>query len=358
MRLPRWSPARRDEHERFARALDDGDRREFGDELAVVAALRRLGTTDPLDERTRTRIAEGVTRKANAPRRRRGPRVAAGIALVVAATGIGLLLSEDAVPGDPLYHLKRAGETAVIGLTFDEESKATKQLEFAAKRLEELSALAGRGTADPADVERGLSDFANQTKAGVAPLVTLATSSDGRLLGVLRSWAADQTARLASLNPSLGTHRAAEPEDPSSLLVRIEQRAEALTARMNCYQITSGEYDELGALPAAGACAPPPGGVAPVPQPGDDPISEVTVDGEDGMESAAPPPAYPVGLPGPEPTATDPTLGQRAASPTPHALPAPISATPLPRLPDSAPEPPALLTVPPLLPGLPEVSIG
>ncbi|ASR33960.1 hypothetical protein BAY61_01960 [Prauserella marina] len=354
MRLPRWSPARRDEHERFARALDDGDRREFGDELAVVAALRGLGDPNPLDERVRTRIAERVTREASAPRRRRGPYpvVAAGIALVVAATGLGLLLSEDAVPGDPLYHLKRAGETAVIGLTFDEEAKATKHLEFAAKRLDELSAMARQGPADPADVARGLSDFANQTKAGVAPLVTLATSSDGRLLGVLRSWAADQTARLASLGPSLGTTSTAEPEEPSSLLVRIEQRAEALIARMNCYQITSGEHDELGALPAAGACAPPPDGIAPVPEPDEDPLSEIDTDGED------PPRARPVSLPTPAPTATVPTLGERATSPTPHALPAPISATPLPRLPDSAPEAAPLLTIPPLLPGLPEVSIG
>ncbi|WP_199430994.1 DUF5667 domain-containing protein [Qaidamihabitans albus] len=363
MKRPPWPAGRGHEHERFARAVDERTGRdpEFGDELAVVDALRRLGATAAVDEESRERIAHRVatTPEPARRRRRRAPVLAAAIAVLIALGGLTTLLSGDALPGEPLYDLKRAREAAVLQLTFDDEARALRHLEYAARRLDELTILAGREPAGGPGHTVALEDFTGEARAGTAQLTALATGSDGHHLGTLRSWATARTGELTALRPVL----AAATAEPAALLVRIEERAAALAERMGCYQITSGDSDDLGALPARGDCRPnrggPAGGVPTLPGPfTGDPGTGV----REPLAVAPPPPSS--ATPAPRTAAGAGPTSPRPPPPTTTTTPPPIveapipSTVPGPRLPDSGLPRDPVVSIPLPLPGLPELGLG
>lgn len=280
------------------------------------------------------------------------------LALVGSLAGMSLLLSRDALPGDALYGFKRTAEAASLGLTFGDESKALKHLDFASARISEIETLTRRYP-DPADAPTGayltaLTDFDNDAAAGSRQLIALATRSDGSQLELLGTWARQHQARLIEvvLPPAVRARESASVE----LLGLIAGRARALLDRMDCYQITSGSFDEVGALPATGRCervdgsapvpnVPAPGTPAPTPTPG---AASPSAPPEGGQPAPTEqdPPLLP--LPGVE--SVLPGTGERSGvtSPTVSTEP-PTVELPLP-LPG--------VEVPPLLPGLPGVSIG
>lgn len=353
MKVPPWSRSRRREDERFARAVDTGDDSEFGTELAVVAALRRLGQgeTASLGGDARARIADRITPDVSGVKRR--PRLTAvttaATAVIIAVSGLALVLSGNSLPGQALYDLKRDREAAVIQFTLDDESRALKHLEYAELRLAELALLVESGERARHSYAIAFDDFTDEAAAGTSGLTAVATSTGGRQLSPLRQWASEQEAKLALLSPALPE----EPAAPRALLSRIERRAAALAARMDCGQITSGDFDDIGAIPATGACGTPP-----TDPPGSRP---------DPGSTPTPPPR-----PIPDTEHTESTLAVvREPEPTTSPLPAaspvsssttvygpPIPTPTMPRLPDGSPPPPPPLTIPPLLPGLPEVGIG
>ncbi|GAA1206225.1 DUF5667 domain-containing protein [Prauserella alba] len=299
----RRSRAAHDQDERFARAVETGeaDRSgEFADELAVVAALRNLSDRAPGDERdgsltpsARLRITDRVLapgshpatdRRAAGPQpqpepepqpqpepdveparggrarggrarggrarggssRHRIPAVAAGVAVLAGVAAAALTASADARPGESFYALKQLREDASLTMTFDDEDRAFQRLGYASERITELRSLADDGALDRSSLRLGLSDFADHTRSAVTSLTSLATTSGGDQLDRLHSWATAQTSRLTPLPGTAdGTH----------LLVRIQQRAEALDERMSCLEITSGRVDDLGALPTTGDCS-------------------------------------------------------------------------------------------------------
>lgn len=417
MDVPGRIPRERGARERFARAVDQGvshlDDQEFGDELAIVSALRRAGADGTPDRATRERIAARISegdreperapappttvtvldvaapvdttgtaaeatvtvprpRSPEAERERSKPRlpamVAAVFCLVLALAGIGTTMSSDSLPGDVLYHVKRAQESASLRLTLDEGDRARKQLEYAGDRLVELALLAERtepGTGHEA-FRVALADFGTDARVGVAQLTAIATTTDGSQLDLLRSWVETQSDRLAELRAALPTEVAAPRAETAILLREIDERATALAGRMNCYQITSGESDELGVLPSEQDCAARPGSRAgssaspsasagPAAPGGDtdgqDPaLSDATLVGRQTAPSAPPDPAPQISPAPPRPTSTY----------VPREwLPAPVpTSVSRPRLPSPAPEPPAVVSVPPLLPGVPGVGIG
>src|SRR5207244_883757 len=153
-------------------------------------------------------------------------------------------------PGDALYGVKRAGETTALGLTFGDQAKAQKHLEFATNRITELGELAAEG-ASPADYRTAYNDFAADLRAGVAQLAAVATSDGGgsQALSDVRLWASNQAARLAAQQATLPADAAPVFGDVQNLLGKVQERTTGLAARMNCYQITTGTFDDLGPLP-------------------------------------------------------------------------------------------------------------
>jgi hypothetical protein len=413
--VPGRIPRERGARERFARAVDQGashldDDQEFADELAVVSALRRAGAEGAPDPRTRERIAARISEPKPAstvtvlepggttgtpsaedpgvavPRPRRPepdlerprPRLTAMLAgafcLVLALAGFGTTMSSDSLPGDLLYQVKRAQESASLTLTLDEGDRARKRLEYAGRRLVELARLADR--AEPGAEHDGfrvaLADFGSDTRAGVAQLTTIATTSDGSQLTLLRDWVETQSDRLADLRAALPADVAAHRAETAILLQEIDARATALAGRMDCYHITSGRSDELGVLPSEQDCGTVPvnrggGSAAPTTSaapgsPGEDTGSTGGAKGanpaEQGttlVDSRTRPgqPGTPATSAASVPVPTTPAYVPREWLPAP----APTSAA-RPRVPDSTPEPPAVVSVPPLRPGLPGVGIG
>ncbi len=65
--------------------------------------------------------------------------------MLVALAGAGILASRDALPGDGLYGVKRAAESAGLALTFDERPSARRHLELASTRLGEVEQLVAAG---------------------------------------------------------------------------------------------------------------------------------------------------------------------------------------------------------------------
>jgi hypothetical protein len=264
---------------------------------------------------------------------------------------MSVLLARDALPGDALYGVKRTAEAASLGLTFGEEPKALKHLEFASARVAEIETLARR-YADPADAPVGgylnaLTDFDNDATAGSRQLIALATSTDGRLLSSLHDWSAQQAHRLGQVAPRLPAAAGTREIASRALLDRIVARSDALLARMDCFQITSGSYDDIGALPATGTCeqkSPAPTSSTPQPSVPDSTDNSRTPTGPEPpstpLPSAEPTPEVPL-VPVPGATVTVPAPTERPQTPT-----------------TTTPTTPPLIQLPPLLPGLPGVGIG
>ncbi|MGW5050888.1 DUF5667 domain-containing protein [Actinokineospora sp. NPDC004072] len=270
---------------------------------ALLAELAPLTAPDPAERsRMRERVLAGLNKPAPAPRtpsprppragraprgrragaaarpadepgaglRARGRFAVAAVAvlaLVFSLAGMSLLLARDALPGDPLYGVKRTGEAASLGLTFGDEDRAFKHLEFATDRVTELETLTRR-YADPADAPTrsylaALTDFDHDAAAGSRAMIAVATAGRGALLRTLGEWAQAQRLRLGALRLPVDalTPRAVS----TALLERIAARAGELSARLACAQVTSGGVDDVGALPATTPCAPTPAPGTPAP---------------------------------------------------------------------------------------------
>lgn len=280
------------EHEAFARAVDSGVRdvsdRALQRELTVVASLRQVGAAagpNPIErDRMRERVmAEfgSVVHEGNspvlplrAPRQRhwipdhtRGRLVvaaAAALCLLMSLSGMSLLLSRDALPGDALYSFKRTAESAELGLTFGDQPKALKHLEFASARVDEIEMMAdqadsaGNWSVGQVKFLRVLDDFDSDAAAGARLLTGLAFNGQPSSLPALRGWAEQQKTRLMTVRAALPLSTSARMDSTLALLDRVITRASALSLRSNCVTITSGTRDELGLLPARDACKPVP----------------------------------------------------------------------------------------------------
>ncbi len=356
---PLW---RHRQREQFARAVDahpgsePAEADEFADELAVVALLRKAAVTAGPDEDARARMRARVLGAAEPPptkldrpvrERRTGARgrlavaLAAALCLLFSLAGMSLLLSRDALPGDALYGVKRTAESASLGLTFDEQSKGHKRLEFAAARVAEIETLVDRyresGGGPLGGYLTALTDFDADAAAGSRVLAAFGANSDQRALEDLRDWATSQATRLTGLRVALPAAAADRAGTSLDLLARIAERASALHARADCVSVTSGQADQVGPVPAEDGCAPQPAvpGTTPADVPSSVPPSTTA--------------AVPT-TPAPAPGVTS-TPGGVPGTAAPSAPPAPTTTTtpagPLPPLPT--------LTLPSLplpLPGL------
>lgn len=355
------------ERDRMLRSIQA--RLDTPDSTRHTASVR----TDTRGPRNRPGGADrGSTRPGDLPRPGAGARgrfaiaALAVLALVFSLAGMSLLLARDALPGDALYGIKRTAEAASLGLTFGDEPKALKHLEFAAARVNEIETLTQRFP-NPNDAPVGnyltaLNDFDNDAAAGSRQLIALATSNDGRQLESLRAWAAQQASRLDAVAPRLPTAARNRDAVTLGLLDKIAKRSETLLARMQCYSITTGSADDIGALPATGACERIPGATVTPP-----PISAAPGSGS-SQGTFGQPPATGSAVPPTDatPTPPDPDLPVPSVSvplpPPPGGGPGqsgtPVSPDPQPPPEVVVPLPLPTVTVPPVLPGLPGIRLG
>ncbi|MGH4011987.1 MAG: DUF5667 domain-containing protein [Pseudonocardiaceae bacterium] len=367
----------------------------LGRELDVVATLREVGSRfeatlrpDPAErERMRQRVmaefstvvhdgtspvlALTTSRRASRNRRwvpdeTRGRLVvaaAAALCLLMSLSGMSVLLSRDALPGDALYTFKRSAESAELGLTFGDQPKALKHLEFASARVSEIEMMAehtdaaGNWSAGQEKFVRVLDDFDADTTAGARLLTALAAHGQPNILSGLRGWAEQQEIRLQAVRTALPLPATARLDSTLGLLDRVVARTSALDHRADCTTVTSGTRDDLGLLPARDACTRIPvdgtSSAVPLPDPSDAPVgnppdaeSPGLLGSPSGNTDPAPAQAGERGRPGlPDTGGVLPTPGQPGAkpsrplpgsdSPSPE-VPLPLPGIPLPVLPPSS----------------------
>jgi hypothetical protein len=339
---------------------------------AILTGHAETARSTTLSTASRT----GAKHRVTGARGRLAIAVGAAFCLVVALCGMTMLLSGSALPGDPLYGIRRTVESAAMSLTFGDESKGLKHLGYAADRISDIESLAARypNTADsPAgDYLTAFADFDSDGAAGSSDLTGYASGNGPAVLNQLHDWATQQAARITAVDPKLPADARTAATASRTLLTRIETRAAALFARTACYTVTSGATDDIGVLPATGPCDRVPGArtVAPTVAPAGTPGQTLAPDTADQPAIAPTPTTTPAQAPPAHPSVTSTaapppaTRPTQPGGPTVPILPIPPTITlplPLP-LPVSLPLPLPLALpgaqIPPLLPGLPGIRVG
>jgi hypothetical protein len=286
--------------------------------------------------------------------------MAAAFCLLLVLSGMTLLLSRNALPGDPLYGVRRTVESATLGLTSGDEAKGLKHLEYASDTVGDIETLAARypdlKDSPVGDYLTAFGSFDSDARAGTAELTGYATSHNDGVLSTLHDWAEQQAGRIQQVQRTLPAPAASESDKALTLLSRIVARADAIASRNACYTITSGSTDDLGVLPATGPCdrAPAVGST----------LSTSGIPGAGGTIVGQVPPSAPANSGGAArsvvapPTTTTFTPKAPPPVPTGGLLPT-ITLTPKTSPAGvTLPLPLPGITVPPLLPGLPGLRIG
>jgi uncharacterized protein DUF5667 len=303
------------------------------------------------------------------------PPVGGRIVMVAAAAvlgtavlgGAGVLASRNALPGDGLYPVKRVAESAQLAMTFDDVERGRRHLDLASTRIGEVEQLLADdpGGVEPEVFQSALRDFDDEAGEGSRLLLA---SQEQQAQAEWQAWAADQAGRLATLRGDLPGPAAG---DADGSLERLGQLAgpEVLGGPEGC---AAGSP----LCPGAPADATPPGVPAAA-----DPAAGPTVPSQAGRAPSGAPAAPPSGSGGPAPAGPAPQGGEQ-----PGLLPGLLPEDPLGGVlggSDQQGPPPAErpgpsgeddggsderdgsgggglppVEVPPLLPGLPGVSLG
>jgi len=192
---------------------------------------------------TEAEPAPGVRRLQRRARRSGPPRGnrraalfgAAAAAALVALAATGTFASQHALPGDPMYGVKRVAESTGYALTFGEQAKARRHLEQAQRRLDEVEGLVTRDqaagtTGTPADpteqelVRSTMQEFDTDANEG-SRLLLSGAGPDAPQVDDVRQWAAEQSARLEEMRPTIPAQDKAD--ESLALLDRLLGEAQA-----------------------------------------------------------------------------------------------------------------------------------
>jgi len=358
--------------------VDRMRRRVMAGFAATSMVDAEIADADRVDEKFGTRVtllaSDGPARRSRA--RHRAPvgvearsqlvvAAAAALCLFLSLSGMSLLLSRDALPGDTLYGFKLSAESAELGMTFGDESRALKHLEFATARVDEIEVLAAEGAATGGTAARlldVLDDFDSDAAAGARLLTSMAAAGDRDVLSSLPGWISQQQERLGALRAALPAEAASRLSGSLDLLTRAQDRVEVLEQRAECRNATSEASDELGPLPGDGPCDR---------RPLDEATSVVSLPeapGTNGAPVAGAMPAPAIPGPGEQSPAEELEAEADSGSPSLSDVLVPPDRLEAPPVPADGPlmtAPPRLVlpmpmllpdvALPPLLPGAPEV---
>jgi len=198
---------------------------------------------------SRARTSGGTTgdtgTRVRRPRRTRVAIVAGIAGGALALSGMSMA-SGDAMPGDPLYAMKRSTENAQLVLAGSDVDRGEAYLSFARSRGREAAVT----KADPGKLIPVLSDLDAQTTDGVRLLTSAAVSHhDVAILDGVDAFVADQRPVLTDLLNTVSQPDRPRARQSLDLLTAIGTRATALRRTMAC--AADGRSDALGPLPPA-----------------------------------------------------------------------------------------------------------
>ncbi|MFJ5665815.1 DUF5667 domain-containing protein [Micromonospora chalcea] len=269
--------------ERFAQLLDEanGGRRHHvrskadGELTALVEVSRRLTTEGP-DVEPRAEFRTGLRAMLVATAEREGigtpakpgptgvrgtllpaitgrrARARGAILVGVAAGAIALsgisAASENALPGDALYGMKRSTERAQLALASSDISRGQLFLDFARTRLDEAASVRD----DRLGFSAVLDDMDADTRQGVRLLTTVAAQrSDPAALDAVDTFLAGQRRVVSGLLDRPDHVDRERTRRSLALLDAAGKRADALREAIACGLPAPQASDALGPAPAA-----------------------------------------------------------------------------------------------------------
>ena len=203
------------------------------------------GATSTRVRTSGTRSGGGTTTgtRVRRPRRTRVAIVAGIAGGALALSGMSMA-SGDAMPGDPLYSMKRSTESAQLVLAGSDIDRGQAYLNFARTRGREAAVT----KADPGKLIPVLGDLDSQTTDGVRLLTSAAVSHhDATILARVDAFVADQRPVLTDLLNTVSQPDRPRARQSLDLLTAIGTRATALRRTMAC--AADGRSDALGPLP-------------------------------------------------------------------------------------------------------------
>jgi hypothetical protein len=246
--------------EDFARVVDGtlaDDRERYIDLTATVDLLRAQETPVAREEfvadlRSRLMVAaEALLSPAAAPvrtpqpattkvvtlspasrRHNRRVAVAAAAFIVVGGTAGVAAAAENALPGDPLYPIKRGIESAQVSFKTSDSAKGHDLIGQASTRLDEIHGLMGAGDSS-SQITRTLSSFEHSATSG-ADLLFVSYQRDGDVedLASLRGTFSEQLAQLKQLAAQAPASAQPDFAAATALLADLDQQARVLCG--NC----------------------------------------------------------------------------------------------------------------------------
>jgi hypothetical protein len=171
---------------------------ELRERLMAAAATELAAPADAVTDR--------LTVRHNPARRRHERRITIGIAslAIVGASAGTALASQSALPGQPLYPVKRAIENVRTGFTPGDSGKGSAILGDADTRLDEVTQLSRDSDGNAAEIAKTLDAFAEQAKkASDLLLSNYQQDQDAASIEKLHAFASDSIDQLAELEPLL-----------------------------------------------------------------------------------------------------------------------------------------------------------
>jgi len=229
-------------------AGDEGSS-SYADLLEVVGALRAAPAPEPdpafvlslrerLVQEARTVLAAAAVeraavderlrlRPAGSRTRRRNRRLAAGISgvILVGASGTMAVAAQSALPGDPLYSLKRGIESAHAQFTFDRAARGRVLLDSASTRLDEVAELSRTG-GSAETVSQTLDAFTQEAVDGSDLLIAdYQATGDRSSITTVRTFSATSMARLRALQSAVPAGSVDQLLQAAQSLDQVEQVA-------------------------------------------------------------------------------------------------------------------------------------
>ncbi|MGC4803917.1 DUF5667 domain-containing protein [Micromonospora sp. DT233] len=237
--------------------IDTGFRTDLRAVLVATAEREGIGdtssaSTDSAPLGHRGPVATGprgpFLPAATARRARARGAILVGIAAgAIAVSGISTA-SENAVPGDALYGMKRHTERAQLALTNSDISRGQLFLNFARIRVDEAATLRG----DRLGFAAVLDDMDSDTRRGVRLLTTAATQhADPAGLDAVNTFVVEQRRAVDALLDGATRAERDRVRRSTALLDAIRKRSDALRAAGACGPPASTGTDTLGPIPRA-----------------------------------------------------------------------------------------------------------
>ena len=178
-------------------------------------------------------------------------RVAAVSCLIIGVTGGVAAASQSALPGDPLYDVKRGIERAQVSLAQSDATEGQRLVSQATTRLDEVKDLAVTRPDDPQTtrlIQSTLAEFTDQADDGAAALITsYENDSSEESIARLRQFTDMSAQDLDQLGSLIPAPARGDLLDAARLLTDLDQEARDVVLRVQLARPAGGVGDRSGA---------------------------------------------------------------------------------------------------------------